>query len=145
MRAADVIACARTWIGTPWHHAACVKGVGVDCVHFPAGVCDELGIPRPVIPPYDRTPDGVTLLAMCNAFGLRVPRAEMQPADFVAIEWGDGTPHHVGFIARNEKRGWLSLIHADGRPGTRCVVEHRLLWTPKMKLVAAFRIPGVEP
>lgn len=31
-----VIAEARTWLGTNFHHAACLKGVGVDCVNFPA-------------------------------------------------------------------------------------------------------------
>lgn len=143
MKAADIIACARSWIGTPWHHHACVKGVGVDCVHLIVGVLDELGIPRPDIPPYDRTPDGVTLLAVCDAYGCRV--ADAQPGDVAVIEWGDEVPHHVGIVARNEKRKWLSLIHADGRGGVRRVVEHRLLWNPKMRLVAAFRLPGVEP
>lgn len=31
-----VIREAETWIGTPFHHAAAVKGAGVDCVHLPA-------------------------------------------------------------------------------------------------------------
>lgn len=28
---AAVVAEARTWLGTPYHHEACVKGAGVDC------------------------------------------------------------------------------------------------------------------
>jgi cell wall-associated NlpC family hydrolase len=27
-----VIAEARTWLGTPWHHQASLKGVGCDCI-----------------------------------------------------------------------------------------------------------------
>lgn len=31
---AAVVAEAKTWIGTKWHHAASVKGAGVDCGYF---------------------------------------------------------------------------------------------------------------
>jgi cell wall-associated NlpC family hydrolase len=31
---AAIVAEARTWLGTPWHHAARVKGAGVDCGQF---------------------------------------------------------------------------------------------------------------
>jgi cell wall-associated NlpC family hydrolase len=113
----------------------------VDCVHLVASVLDELGIARPELPAYDRTPDGVTLMAMCNAHLERVSRREMAAADIVVIEWGDGTPHHVGILA-DYRHGGLALIHASSENG--CVIEHRLVWTPKMRLVAAFRLPGVE-
>lgn len=32
------------WIGTPFRHRACVKGLGCDCIHFVAGVFDEIGV-----------------------------------------------------------------------------------------------------
>jgi cell wall-associated NlpC family hydrolase len=142
MKRSDIVACARSWLGTPWHHHACVKGAGVDCVHLGAGVLKELGVDVPPLPAYDRTPDGVTLVAMCDQHLERIARHEMRPGDFVVIEWGDGVPHHFGILG--DRRDGLSLIHADGRPGARRVVEHRLVWTPKMRLVAAFRLPGVE-
>lgn len=47
-----VIAEAHTWIGTPYHHEARIKGVGVDCamilceVYFAAGVVPFID-PRP--------------------------------------------------------------------------------------------------
>jgi NlpC/P60 family putative phage cell wall peptidase len=31
---AAVVAAARTWLGTPWHHDAAVKGGGIDCAHL---------------------------------------------------------------------------------------------------------------
>ncbi len=37
----DVIAEARTWLGTPWHHQASVKGVGCDCIGFVRGVAEK--------------------------------------------------------------------------------------------------------
>ena len=41
----DIVTQARTWIGTPYHHAAAVKGVGSDCTGLLIGVARELGIP----------------------------------------------------------------------------------------------------
>lgn len=35
---------AMTWIGTPWHHAARVKGAGVDCVNFLIAVYSRIGL-----------------------------------------------------------------------------------------------------
>lgn len=35
---------ARTWLRTPWHHMARVKGAGVDCAQFLIGVYSAVGI-----------------------------------------------------------------------------------------------------
>lgn len=46
----EVIAEAVSWLGTPWHHGAAVKGAGVDCarllkaVHANAGVVPDFTI-----------------------------------------------------------------------------------------------------
>lgn len=51
-----VIAEARTWIGTPFHHGADLKGVGVDCGFLILRVFADLGMVEPFSPePY--TPD----------------------------------------------------------------------------------------
>lgn len=39
-----VIAEAKSWLGTPFHHAARVKGVGVDCVNLLVGVFSASGL-----------------------------------------------------------------------------------------------------
>ena len=41
---AAVVAAARSWIGTPYHHAADVKGVGVDCAMLLVRVYSDLGL-----------------------------------------------------------------------------------------------------
>lgn len=43
-----VVAVARTWIGTPFHHVAGIKHVGVDCAHFLARVFEEAGLIEPI-------------------------------------------------------------------------------------------------
>jgi NlpC/P60 family putative phage cell wall peptidase len=59
MSAADqralVVAAARSWIGTPYHHAADVKGHGVDCAMLLVRVYCDLGLVEPFDPrPYTR-------------------------------------------------------------------------------------------
>lgn len=44
-----VIAEAMTWLGTPWHHRARVKGAGVDCAQFLIAVYSAAGL----IPEFD--------------------------------------------------------------------------------------------
>ncbi|GAC1495948.1 MAG: NlpC/P60 family protein [Steroidobacteraceae bacterium] len=41
---ARVIVAARSWIGTPFHTGARVKGAGVDCGHFLCAVFEEAGL-----------------------------------------------------------------------------------------------------
>src|ERR1700726_3360245 len=41
---AAVIAEAESWIGTPFHHAARIKGIGVDCLMLLAEVYERAGI-----------------------------------------------------------------------------------------------------
>ncbi len=48
-----VVDCARTWLRTPFHDCAAIKGVGVDCANLIAQVFEEAGlIPHVEIEPY---------------------------------------------------------------------------------------------
>ncbi len=52
---ARVVAAARAWLGTPYHHAADLKGVGVDCAMLLVRVFCDLGLVEPFDPrPYTR-------------------------------------------------------------------------------------------
>jgi NlpC/P60 family putative phage cell wall peptidase len=52
----DIVTEAKSWIGTPYHHQANVKGHGVDCVWMPLMVYKAIGlIPADFSPaPYSR-------------------------------------------------------------------------------------------
>lgn len=39
-----IVAEAKTWLLTPWHHRQCCKGAGVDCVFFLVGVYNAVGL-----------------------------------------------------------------------------------------------------
>jgi NlpC/P60 family putative phage cell wall peptidase len=45
----DIVAEAMSWLGTPYHHHASQKGLGVDCVHLLCAVYEACG----VMPPFD--------------------------------------------------------------------------------------------
>lgn len=57
--AARVIAVARSWLGTPYHDQASLKGVGCDCLGLARGVWREVVGPEPFqVPPYSRDGGG---------------------------------------------------------------------------------------
>ena len=47
-----VVAEAASWIGTPFHHAARVKGAGVDCLMLLAEVYERTGVVAHIRPPF---------------------------------------------------------------------------------------------
>jgi NlpC/P60 family putative phage cell wall peptidase len=47
-----IVAEAREWIGTPFHHAARVKGAGVDCLMLLAEVYERAGVTTHIEPPF---------------------------------------------------------------------------------------------
>ena len=50
-----IVACARGWIGTPYHHQASCRGVGADCLGLVRGVWRELyGADAELPPAYSR-------------------------------------------------------------------------------------------
>ena len=49
------VSIARTWIGTPYHHQASIRGVGADCIGLVRGVYRELaGREAEGLPAYTR-------------------------------------------------------------------------------------------
>lgn len=138
----EIVAEARSWINTPFHHHACKKGVGVDCVHLPFGVCRSLGIvPKGFsMPDYQMQTDG-TLIKRIDQELPRVSKEEMKPGDLVVLAI-DQDPQHVGIVA-DYRHGGLSVIHASNAPSCRPprVIETRLMFSRGFAFVAAYRFP----
>lgn len=141
---AEIVAAARSALGTPYLHQGRVPGAagGMDCVGLPVWVACHLGI-KPAgfdITGYQRNPDGHSLMRnIRREMAAELPLAEAQPGDVIVVSF-DQYPHHVGLLG-DYRAGGLSVIHADGRVGK--VVEHRLLLSTSMRFVAAFSFPGI--
>lgn len=148
---AEVVAEARTWLSTPFHHNAEIKGVGCDCGGLLRGVSIALGLlpadyaTLPEAQPflaYGRQPDGVQLRLACDTFMTPIARDAMQPGDVILIRW-DQDPQHLAILA-DYVHGGLSLIHSLATPdGRGKVLEQRLSAEMMERFVAAYSFKGV--
>lgn len=107
---ARVVAEARTWLGTPFHHAARVKGAGVDCAMLLAEVFERAGtIARVEIENYPRDwnmhRDHARFLSEIMLRARPVPLPP-RAADIVMFRYGR-QPSHAAIVTR-----WPEIIHA---------------------------------
>ena len=123
---AAVVGAARSWIGTPYHHAADVKGRdgGVDCAMLIVRVYCDLGLVEPFDPrPYTR--DWMLHRDEERYLGFLLARAkavrEPGPGDVALFRVGRCYAH--GGIVSNTGAS-LSIVHAFASVGR--VVEDRL-------------------
>jgi cell wall-associated NlpC family hydrolase len=118
---AAVIAAARAWLETPFHHAAQVKGVGVDCVHLVEGAYREAGVIGPVeIKPYSvqimlhRADE--TVIGYLLRYGREIAEGEARMGDVVLYRVGRSFSHAAIIV------DWPArIIHAHSL--SRKVVE----------------------
>lgn len=140
---ARVIAEARTWIGTPWHHMAAIKGAGVDCamlmarVYIAAGLVAEFD-PRPY--PMDwmlhRSDERFLGFLLARSHQVAIPQA----GDAMILPVGRAFAHG-GIVT---KAAPLTLLHAFRPVGA--VVEEAVasngLLRPARALYASFWSEG---
>ncbi|MES2959809.1 MAG: hypothetical protein V4792_16590 [Pseudomonadota bacterium] len=147
---AEVVAEARTWLGTPWQHQAHARGLGCDCAGLIRGVLIGCGLmpPQPEQWPgaapyigYRREPDGDSLVRACAAFLPGIAPDAAQAADVVVMRFRH-LPQHLGILVPY-LHGGLALLHATNRPGVNRVVEHRLDARWRSLVTHAFAMPGV--
>lgn len=144
---ADVVVCARTWLGTPYVHQHRAKGHGVDCVGLPIGICRELGLVAPDfdVNGYGRKPDGKSLLSECDRYMDRIAMALVRPGNVLVYEFDSRLgPQHMGVVG-DYMYGGLSLIQALGTTdGKGEVVEWNIARPRKgWKPVQAYALRGV--
>ena len=120
-----VVSAARGWIGTPYHHAADVKGPkgGVDCAMLLVRVYVDLGMVEPFDPrPYTR--DWMLHRDEEKYLGFLLARARLverpEAGDVILFRVGRCFAHG-GIASRTEP---LSLIHAYSQVGR--VVEDQV-------------------
>lgn len=106
---AAVVAEARSWLRTPYHHAARLKGVGVDCAMLLAEVYAAVGL-VPRITPEAYPPDWhlhrgeQKFLAWVARYAF--PVEDPLPGDAAMYRFGRAAAHGAIVIA------WPRIIHA---------------------------------
>ena len=137
-----IVPQARTWLGTPFHHQARLKGKGCDCLGLIVGVVDELELKDKFGQPlsgydevtYSKEPNGAYLMQKLTELLDEVPITEAQAGDLALFTVRDN-PQHMAFLTNYDST--LGMIHSYA-PARR-VVEHRLDDDWKSRLVKVFR------
>lgn len=135
-----VVECARTYLGTPFHHQGRKKGLdgAIDCLGLLVGVAAELGIPHHDFLAYPRYPDKRRLLIQeMDKSLIRIGTEEMLPAD-VPCFWirNPKRPHHVGIMTD------LGIIHTHASVGKVVETSFDERWVKRV--AQAYRFVGVE-
>ncbi|MEO1660940.1 MAG: NlpC/P60 family protein [Pseudomonadota bacterium] len=139
MRHVDIVAEARTWIGTPYRHQASERGIGADCLGLVRGVWRAVIGPEPEsLPAY--TPGWAealreeTLLDAAQRHLTELPLQLAQPGDVLLFRMGLGHPAKHCAILTDEDR----ILHAYWG---RAVCETRLVPWRRRRRAGAFSFP----
>ncbi|MBP0485041.1 C40 family peptidase [Sagittula sp. M10.9X] len=133
------IAIARSWLGTPYHDQASLRGVGCDCLGLARGVWREIVGPEPFpIPPYSRdwgeTGPREVLADGARAMMIEVSPAEAGPGALVLFRMKPrAISKHVGILT-----GPATFLHAYERLG---VIEEPLTQAWRRRIAFAFLFP----
>jgi NlpC/P60 family putative phage cell wall peptidase len=137
-----IVAAARRWIGTPYHHQASLLGVGCDCLGLVRGVWRELLGEEPEAPP-PYTPDWAearreeTLLRAAHRHFRAIDLADFREGDVLLFRFRDGLPaKHLGVAT-----GPAHMVHAHE---SACVAEAPITPSWRRRLAGAFAFPGVK-
>jgi cell wall-associated NlpC family hydrolase len=106
-----VLHIAESFIGTPHHHGARVKGAGIDCAQFIAATFEESGLEAPIIferymPDWYMHRSDELLLDKVLERCVQIDLLNVQPADIVIYKFGRCFAHG-GIIVK-----WPQIIHA---------------------------------
>lgn len=109
----SIVAEARSWLGTPYHHMADIKGVGVDCGMLLVRIFSDLGLcsdfdPRPYTRDWYMHQDGEVYLSFVQDRSDEITIEEILPGDIVVFRVGRCYSH--GAVVTESSP--LRLLHA---------------------------------
>ena len=142
MKPADanrVIAAARSWLGTPYHDQASVRGVGCDCLGLARGTWREVvGTETLPVPPYSRdwgeTGSSEVLGDSAAPVMIRINPTDAGPGAVVLFRMRTAASvKHVGILTGAE-----SFTHSYERLG---VIEEPLTTAWRRRIAFAFPFP----
>lgn len=138
----QIVAKAREYIDTPFHHEGRVKGAGVDCIGLLVGVAHELGIPVEDKLTYGKFGEGAYLRAALERC-LDPVKGDPRPGDLLLMQLGEEfhEPQHMAIVTD------IGIVHAVNRGRSRKtskVVEHRLTKHFRDAIVSVWSYRGID-
>lgn len=131
---AEIVAEARMWIGTPYHHMGRVMGHGVDCYGVIEMVGRAMGVTIPEGISYSRIPDEEELIRNMDTYAVNIQVSEARMGDIILLPWLRKIRH----MAIITDKGMLHAYEPEGR-----VVEHSMSDAWKRRIRRAYQYPGV--
>lgn len=139
-----IIKDAYTWLDTPYHHKAMVKGVGVDCAQLVLGIAINTG----QVPEDTKIDDYSTewhlhnneelMLQVLQSFGCKeVPKDELLPGDILCFKYGRVSSHLAIYLPNH------SMIHAHLNQDRPRVTLHSFNGEYMDRLAQVYQFPGV--
>lgn len=149
MTRAEILAEARSWVGTPWKHGQMTKHAGADCLGFLAGIALALGYVDATraardekFRAYGRSPDPAMLDEACEAYLDPIPTAT-GVGDVLRMTPPRGVyAQHFALVSAFDAVPTRIIHCTNAYP--RQVTEHSIddAWRARIKRVYAWR--GVE-
>lgn len=135
-----IVAAARRWLGTPYHHQASVLGVGCDCLGLARGVYRDLLGHEPELPPaygadWAEASGRETLAEAARRHLTEVPPGSAGTGDVLLFAYGPGLPAKHCAIQTAPGR----MIHAYN---LHPVAEVAIVPWWRNRLRFAFRFPS---
>lgn len=138
MSPAAIADAARGWIGTPYRHAAALRGVGCDCLGLVRGLWSELGGEAlPTLPPYRpdwRDWSHVEALSALAERHLVAADVTVRPGRILLFRLhGAPWPRHCAIAVTGGR-----IVHAQERLG---VIEAPLTLAWQRRIAGAWSFP----
>ena len=92
-----IVAEARTWLGTRFHHQGRVKGVGVDCAGLIVCVAQAVGVYITDCSDYTRIPDGELLKQLCDQQLISIAHHDIAVGDVLLFRI-EREPQHLAIV-----------------------------------------------
>lgn len=136
MTPADIVAAARSELGTPFRHQGRVSGKALDCAGLIVRVSDLLGVPATDQRGYSRLPSGAKLETALDG-QQNVYRVRRTPlaGDILMLRFNKDPQHLAIYTGEN-------IIHCTNQTGR--VVEERFDSMWRARLVRVYQFAGVS-
>lgn len=138
----EIVAAARRYLGTPYHHQAALRGAGCDCLGLVRGVWRDLygaepEHPPPYTPDWGETGTVEVLLDGAARHMAAVALPAARPGDALVFRMRPAAvAKHVAILSAPDR-----MVHAQSDDRVR-EVNLNGFWS--CRAVAAFAFPGVS-
>ena len=138
----QIIAAARSLIGTPFRHQGRAAQGVLDCAGLVVAVAESIGADYIDQQGYSTHPSNGLLEAALDAQPclVRVPLSDMQPADVLLMKFASDPQHLAIYVGFNPVYQDEGIVHAYAQ--SRKVCEHRLTDEWRARIVRVYRFQG---